>query len=217
MTHQQVGTGRGGVSWFQFRDTDVFAPPKTGFTTLQENYPSCRRVFPYPIEQGRQVIGSVRDPVDRFISAFNMLVAEGGKRIMKENLMIEQHGQAWFDHWFPDYTTIRDPIGHCRRFLQQAIPDILSVADELHFCSQTRCYEKLLGMNWRDYPNLHLINYRDWFDHLYSVSGKRPRQIGNRGVYDRVPKHYYNTLHDEIRLVFEDDWQLWNSVCINTV
>ena len=87
----------------------------------------------------------------------------------------------------------------------------------MHFCSQTRCYEKLLGKDWRDYHNLQLINYRDWFDHLYSVSGKRPRQIGNRGVYDRVPKHYYNTLHDEIRLVFEDDWQLWNSVCINTV
>jgi hypothetical protein len=136
--------------------------------------------------------------------------------MMKENFMLEQHGQAWFDRWLPTPDTIKDPIGHARSFLNQAQLDIEAVGDELHFCGQSYCYARLFGNNWRDNPNIELIPMSSWLEVIQRETGVILDEPGNVGNYT-VPKHYYNTLYPALEQHFAEDLSIWNSININTV
>jgi hypothetical protein len=219
MTTQQTDTDssrkyRHGGNWFDFGRVCLYAPPKTGSTTLHANFNDYRKPYAPPLD--RPFVGSWRNPIDRWISAYNMIVIGGSKRFMKSNDMVEKYGQKWFDTWMPDPDTIRDPIGHARRFLATAQKDIEAQGWELHFCSQSHCYRRSFGDDFLDNPNLRIIDYTTWLDEIYRATGERVKRIGNVGVYDRVPLHYYNTLKPALARHFEEDLEVWRQVRINT-
>ena len=217
MTARLTNIGhRHGSSWFDFGSVILYAPPKTGSTTLHRHFRDQHRSYIPPVN--RRIIGSWRNPVERWISAYNMLVVWGGKRMMKENFMLAQHGQAWFDTWMPNPAThpLRDPVGHARRFLKRAQPAIEQIGDELHFCSQSYCYARLFGNDWRDNANIELIPVDQWLSVIKRETGVDIREHGNPGTYV-VPKHYYNTLYPALEEHFEEDLRIWNSIDINTV
>jgi len=215
MTARLTNTGhRHGAAWFDFGSVILYAPPKTGSTTLHRHFKDQLRTYPTPLN--RRIIGSWRHPVERWISAYNMLVMWGGKRMMKENSMLEQHGQAWFDRWLPTPDTIKDPIGHARRFLNQAQLDIEEIGDELHFCGQSYCYARLFGNNWRDNPNIELIPMSSCLEVIKRETGVDIQEPGNVGHYS-VPKHYYNTLYPALEQHFAEDLLIWHSIDINTI
>jgi len=211
---QQTGSVvRDSVNWWDFGSVLVYTPPKTGTTTLMEQFPHLRRT--YPIPRNQKIIGGFRDPVSRWISAYNQLIVQRGKAVMKEKPLLDHFGSAWFDHWFPD--TITDPIGHARRFLLEAQPEIESLGLELHFCSQSLCYRRLLGAGWRSHDQLQLIDYSEWLPTINRIAQVNILEPGNVGVYQSVPKHYYNTLYPLLEQVFEEDLEHWHSININTV
>ena len=219
MTNPQIDTGkprliRHGGAWFEFPTVNLYAPPKTGSTTLHRYFEHNRRAYAPPLNKFTLV--SWRNPIDRWISAYNMIVIYGSKRTMKENDMIERMGQGWFDRWMPDPETIDDPVGHARRFLATAQLDIESAGWELHFCSQAHCLRRHYGEDWHNNPNIQLIPHNNWLPEIKRHTGHRITDIGNVGAYNRVPKHYYNTLRPALAKHFAEDLRIWGDVRINT-
>lgn len=210
---QTVSVAKGGVNWWDFGDTLVYTAPKTGTTTLMRHFPHLRRT--YPIPRNKTIIGGFRNPVDRWISAYNQLVIQSGKSVMQENVLRDTLGTEWFLRWFPD--AIPDPIGHARRFLLEAQPEIEDLGVELHFCSQSLCYRRLLGESWWQHEPLRLIDYREWLPVINRVANADIAEPGNVGVYQGVPKHYYNTLYPLLEQVFAEDLEHWHNININTV
>jgi hypothetical protein len=216
MQTQQIALGNGGIGWFDFDTTVLFAPPKTGFSNLSKN-------FPQHLRGGRirnphaTIQGSFRDPVLRWLSAYNMFVLWGFKRTdPSRTAVIDRFGQTWFDHWFPEPETIVDPVGFCRLWLQEAQPEMEAWGGELHMASQSRCYAALLGADWQNHPQLVLFRTQLWFTVIYRTTGVMLNRAENTGVYLH-PKHYYNTLTPLIRAAFAEDQRIWNSVKLNTL
>lgn len=193
----------------------LFAPPKTGFSTLINTFPETHRGVNLP--RDKPIYGSVRDPVDRWLSAYNMMVLWGYKRDNQDqDDMREDLGAAWFDRWFPDPDSITDPVGFCRAWLLEAQPVVEQYAGDLHLTSQTRVYQRLLGDQWQSDPRLHLFPMQQWIGIMWKQTGTVVNSISNQGQY-RVPRHYFNTVLPLIRQTFARDVELWNSVRLNTL
>jgi hypothetical protein len=216
MTTQQIASGRGGIGWFDFGDTALFAPPKTGFSTLSSNFSANLRgaVLPHSVHS---ILGSFRDPVSRWLSAYNMFVLWGYKRTdPRRDILIERFGTAWFEHWFPPPESIVDPVGFTRLWLTEAQPQLEAQGAELHLCSQRACYRRLLGDCWEEDPRLQLFPTRLWLTAIYRTTGVMLNRAENTGVYLH-PVHYYNTVKPLIRCTFAEDQRIWQSVKLNTI
>lgn len=201
--------------WFDVAGVALFAPPKTGFSTLKTHFGQHLRAHAIP--ETCCILGCVRDPVTRWLSAFNHLVLWGDKREDPSAYLVQEHfGDAFFQQWFPPPENITDPVGFCRAWLLEAQPEFERWGCELHLASQTQCYNHLLGEHWAEDPRLQLFDHGQWIPVIWKTTGVMVNLVSNIGVY-RHPRHFFNSVHSLIQQTFAEDQRLWQRVGLNTV
>lgn len=197
--------------WFHVGEYALYAPPKTGFTSLKLNLgESCLHGSRVPSDL-KLIIG-LRDPLERFVSQYNMLVLSGWV-LNHPNPIKTTFDPDWVEEWFDPELALKDPVGSARRWLQSAFPVLESWGGDHHAISQHRSIRSLLGR--ARIGTVEYINHRTWED-WFRLHLDREYVHHNRSYYV-VPKHYFSSLKDIIQLTHLQDYQLIQQTGINNI
>lgn len=156
------------------------------------------------------ITGCVREPFDRFLSVFNMTVLNGFYRNNRSRLA-QGFDPAWMERWFPDPSTIDDPVAFAAEWLIHAVPAMDHWGGDLHVMSQSRCYRNLLGPNWQAWPVLELIPMPRWANMIRADLGV-DYTVHNRAVY-RVPRTEFESLRKQVYQTWPEDVKLYREAC----
>lgn len=194
--------------WFRVDNRSVFAPPKTGFSSLKllmgNNLRGVDVPKHYPVYVG------VRDPFSRFVSQYTMAVVHSWGR-QTENNRLGYMGQAFIDRWFPE--AVADPVGFAEEWLECAWPELERVACDYHVTSQARALRGLLGAN--PVQIVHLIDYTRMGPLLesFGVGGYR---IKNPTRYDFSPS-MYEYLRKRVYQLMAEDCAMYRQAKLNNI
>lgn len=184
----------------------LFAAPKSGFSTLKQHFP--KQLTGHSVPAGKPVHAVMRDPWDRWLSMYNMMVVSGGLRsneLLAEPIR-DHFGLEYIQKWFPDFDTMTKHstgiVGWSRHWLENAGRELADWAMDLHFASQHICYSRL------NTNTINLVTLDQWPDHVQQLTGVNISTVNNVGVY-RVPKHYFITLKPLVQEIWADDFAVW--------
>lgn len=192
------------AAWFSFDTLCLAAPPKTGFTTLKHYFLDRVRSGPVP-DHYHSVQISIRDPVTRFLSAYNHLV------LANPHIPLHQHirlhfGSAWSSEFWPDRVT--DPDQHIERIFRLGlVHDLVSWRQDLHWATQASFIRDITAL---DDPRLVLFDYRSWPRVISRNLGFQPEtQYQNTVPWD--PRITSDLHRDHILGLYCDDHLLYEN------